>query len=43
MAVVAGPKLSTDLREPASPRCEQQTPALMAPDEDRNAARRRCL
>lgn len=43
MAVVAGPKLSTDLCEPASPRCEQQTPALMAPDEDRNAARRRCL
>jgi hypothetical protein len=27
------PKLSTDLRGPTSTRCEQQTPALMAPDE----------
>ena len=30
MALDAAPKLSTDLREPTSPRCEQETPALIA-------------
>jgi hypothetical protein len=41
MAVDAAPKLSTDLCEIVHA-ASSKRPALMAPDEGRNGARRRC-